>query len=99
MRIGPTVEQLGFGKNPSLMLASLARLFYLAAIRPDKSRGPEGPGALLIGLNPAMRQGQRRNRAGVVLETRRNLSYACRYHSAGPNGPPHGRIASSAGSN
>jgi hypothetical protein len=37
-RDGPTVEQLGFGTtNPKL--ASLARLFYLAAIRPDKSRG------------------------------------------------------------
>ena len=38
-RDGPTVEQLG-AEETDLMLASLARLFHLAAIRPDKSRGP-----------------------------------------------------------
>ena len=38
-RDGPTVEQRRPEKL-SLTLASLARLFHLAAIRPDKSRGP-----------------------------------------------------------
>jgi len=35
------------GSIKSLSLASLARLFHLAAIRPDKSRGPDGTGMSL----------------------------------------------------
>ena len=51
---GPTVEQRGRETDPTL--ASLARLFNLAAIRPDKSRGPGTSGGFLVGQNPSVRQ-------------------------------------------
>jgi len=41
MRLGPFVygPTIGAAQPRRLLLASLARFFYLAAIRPDKSRG------------------------------------------------------------
>ncbi len=45
MTVGPTVDADGAPNVEGLPLASLARLFHLAAIRPDKSRGSRRNGA------------------------------------------------------
>ena len=45
---GPTIDAQGCARVRGAAMASLARLFHLAAIRPDKSRGPASPAACTL---------------------------------------------------